>query len=311
MPEAPLDHISGRFALPVMRSVMTIPVIVERFVEKAPASGADVLCLDLEDSVPPDEKLAARPLARKAIESYVGQGPSPDSAPRFQIYTRVNGFWSGLIEGDLDAIIVPGLNGVVISKAETPDMIREIDAQLAGLERERGIEPGSIAIMPLIETAKGVVKAAEICEASPRLTGAMFGAEDYATDMGVERTTEGSEILFARTQVAIACRAAAIEAIDTPDPDYSDPDHLRREMRLAKSLGYRGKLCIHPLQVQIANEIFRPAAAEVAEARLIVEAFEREGLARGRAAIPLGGKMVDTPIYWRAKRLLEAAHKAQ
>jgi citrate lyase subunit beta/citryl-CoA lyase len=300
MSEAPLDHISGRFALPVMRSVMTVPVIVERFVEKAPSSGADVLCLDLEDSIPPDEKLAARPLARKAIEAYQGQGA-------FQIYTRVNGFWSGLIEGDLDAIVHPGLDGVVISKAESADMVREIDSHLTRSEKERGIEPGAVAIMPLIETAKGVAKCYEICEASPRLTGAIFGAEDYATDMGVERTTEGSEILFARTQVAIACRAAGIEAIDTPDPDYTDADHLRREMRLAKSLGYRGKLCIHPLQVQIANEIFRPAEAEVAEARLIVEAFERDGLAKGRAAIPFGGKMVDTPIYWRAKRLLEAA----
>jgi citrate lyase subunit beta/citryl-CoA lyase len=302
MSEAPLDHISGRFALPVMRSVMTVPVIVERFVEKAPSSGADVICLDLEDSVPPDEKLAARPLARKAIETMPRAG--------FQVYTRVNGFWSGLIEGDLEAIVRPGLDGVVISKAESADMIREIDSHLSRLENERGIDPGTVAIMPLIETAKGVAKSYEICEASPRLTGAIFGAEDYATDMGVERTTEGAEILFARTQIAIACRAAGIEAIDTPDPDYTDADHLRREMRLARSLGYRGKLCIHPLQVQIANEIFRPAEAEVAEARLIVEAFERDGLAKGRAAIPLGGKMVDTPIYWRAKRLLEAAESA-
>ena len=311
MSEAPLDHISSRFALPVMRSVMTVPVIVERFVEKAPSSGADVLCLDLEDSVPPDEKLAARPLARKAIETYVGQGPSTDNGASFQVYSRVNGLWSGLIEGDLEAIVFRGLDGVVISKTESADMIREIDSHLSRLETERGIEPGSIAIMPLIETAKGVARCYEICEASPRLTGAIFGAEDYATDMGVERTTEGSEILFARTQVAIACRAVGIEAIDTPDPDYTDADHLRREMRLAKSLGYRGKLCIHPLQVQIANEIFRPADSEIAEARLIVEAFERDGLAKGRAAIPLGGKMVATPIYWRAKRLLEAADKSQ
>lgn len=299
MSEAPLDHISGRFAPPVMRSVMTVPVIVERFVEKAPSSGADVICLDLEDSIPPAEKLAARPLARKAIETMPRVG--------FQVYTRVNGFWSGLIEGDLDEVVRPGLQGVVISKAESRDMIREIDSRLDRLEKERGIDAGAIAIMPLIETAKGVAKCYEICESSPRLTGAIFGAEDYATDMGVERTADGSEILFARTQVAIACRAAGIEAIDTPDPDYTDEAHLRREMRLAKSLGYRGKLVIHPFQVQLANEIFRPSDSEIAEARLIVAAFERDGLAQGRAAIPLGGKMVDTPIYWRAKRLLEAA----
>ena len=287
-----------------MRSVMTVPVIVERFVEKAPSSGADVICLDLEDSVPPAEKLAARPLARKAIET---MSEIQGLRPSHQIYVRVNGSWSGLIEGDLEAVVRPGLQGVVISKTESVEMIREIDALLERIENQHSMPPGRVSVMPLLETAKGVARAYAICEASPRLTGAIFGAEDYATDMGVERTSEGAEILFARTQIAIACRAAGIEAIDTPDPDYTDEDHLRREMRLAKSLGYRGKLVIHPFQVQLANEIFRPTEAEIADARLIVEAFERDGLAQGRAAIPLGGKMVDTPIYWRAKRLLEAA----
>jgi citrate lyase subunit beta / citryl-CoA lyase len=302
MGEQPLDHISGRFAAPVMRSVMTVPVIVERFIEKAPGAGADVICLDLEDSVPPAEKAAARPLTRKAIETMPRAG--------YLMYARVNGIWSGLMEDDLNEIVRPGLDGVVISKAESAETIELLAGQLIGLEIEHGMEARSVAIMPLIETAKGVAKCYEICEASPRLTGAIFGAEDYATDMGIERTADGAEILWARTQIAITCRAAGIEAIDTPDPDYTNADHLRREMRLAKSLGYRGKLCIHPLQVQIANEVFRPGEAEVAEARLIVAAFERDGLAHGRAAIPLGGKMVDTPIYWRAKRLLELAEKS-
>jgi citrate lyase subunit beta/citryl-CoA lyase len=301
MPEGGLEHISQRFAAPVMRSVMTVPVIVARFVEKAPEAGADVICLDLEDSVPPEQKEAARPLAARAIDSMPRTG--------YAMYIRVNGFWTGLIDDDLDAVVRPGLQGVVISKTESADMIRQTDLRLARLEREHGMEAGSVAIMPLIETAKGIVKSAEICEASERLTGAIFGAEDFATDMGIERTAEGSEILWARTQLAIACRAAGIEAIDTPDPDYTDAEHLRKEMLLAKSLGYRGKLCIHPLQVQIANEVFRPSEAQVAEARLIVEAFERDGLAKGRAAIPLDGKMVDTPIYWRAKRLVELADK--
>jgi citrate lyase subunit beta/citryl-CoA lyase len=299
MSEGGLQHISQRFAAPVMRSVMTVPVIVQRFIDKAPSAGADVLCLDLEDSVPPEQKESARAPAARAIDSMPRTG--------YLMYVRVNGFWTGLIEDDLDAVVRPGLQGVVISKTESVDMVKQVELRLAMLEREHAMEPGSVAIMPLIETAKGILKSANICEASSRLTGAIFGAEDYATDMGIERTADGAEILWARTQLAVACRAAGIEAIDTPDPDYTDEEHLRKEMRLARSLGYRGKLCIHPLQVQIANETFRASEDEIAEARLIVEAFERDGLAKGLAAIPFDGKMVDTPIYWRAKRLVELA----
>lgn len=301
MAEGGVQHISQRFSAPAMRSVMTVPVIVPRFVEKAPDAGADVICLDLEDSVPPDQKEAARPLAAAAIDSMPRTG--------YAMYIRVNSSWTGLIGDDLDAVVRPGLQGVVISKTESVDIVRQVDLRLARLEREHGIDAGSVAIMPLIETARGITRCVDICESSSRLSGAIFGAEDYATDMGIERTAEGSEILWARTQLAVACRAAGIEAIDTPDPDYTDAEHLRKEMRLARSLGYRGKLCIHPLQVQVANEVFRPSDAEVAEARLIVDAFERDGLAQGRAAIALGGKMIDTPIYWRAKRLVDLAEK--
>jgi citrate lyase subunit beta/citryl-CoA lyase len=297
-----LEHISQRAAAPIMRSVMTVPVIVPRFIDKAPESGADVLCLDLEDSVPPAEKVPARALARKAIETMPRTG--------YAMYIRVNGFWTGLIEEDLRQVVVAGLEGIILSKTESTDEIAQADEWLSGLERERGMKSGAIALMPLIETAKGVANSYPICQASPRLTGAVFGAEDYATDMGIERTEEGQEILWARSQVAIAAHAAGITAIDTPDPDYTDAAHLRRQMKLARNLGYRGKLCIHPLQVQIANEAFAPAEAEVAEARAIVEAFERDGLAQGRAAIPLDGKMVDTPIYWRAKQLLSWAETA-
>jgi citrate lyase subunit beta/citryl-CoA lyase len=225
------------------------------------------------------------------------------------LYVRVNGFWSGLTEGDLVEVVRPGLNGVVLSKAESVAEIERADALLYRLEREHGLEPGSVALAPLVETAKGIAYAREICAASDRLSAAVFGAEDYATDIGVQRTEAGDEIRWARSALAVAAHAAGITPIDTPDPDYTDEGHLRREMELAKSMGYRGKLCIHPTQVAIANEVFRPGDAEIAEAKLIVEAFEKDGLSQGRAAIPLGGKMVDTPIYWRAKRVLEMSNE--
>jgi citrate lyase subunit beta/citryl-CoA lyase len=294
-------HISQHAEIGVMRSLMTVPVIVQRFVEKAPAAGADVICLDLEDSVPPAEKATARPLARQAIE---------ELGSAHAVYVRVNGYWTGLTDDDLAAVVRPGLAGVVLSKAESADAVRQLDDTLTRLEREHAIEAGDVAIMPLLETAKGIMEAYDICRASPRIAGAIFGAEDYATDMGVRRTDAGEEILWARSLVAVACRAAGIAAIDTPDPNYTDETRLRREMNLAKSLGYGGKLCIHPFQVQLANEVFRPGDEEIAEARAIVEAFERDGLAKGRAAIAVDGKMIDTPIYWRAKHLVDWAEAA-
>ena len=283
----------------VMRSMMTVPVIVQRFVDKAPAAGADAICLDLEDSIPPAEKAAARPLARQAIEAMPRSG--------FALYVRVNGYATGLTEADLVAVVRPGLDGIVLSKADSAEMIAGLDAHLGRLEAGHGIEAGHVAIVPLIETAKGMMEAYDVCRASPRVSGAIFGAEDSATDMAIKRTDTAEEVLWARNMVAVACHAARIAAIDTPDPNYSDETHLRREMTKAKSLGYTGKLCIHPTQVQIANEIFSPAEDEVAEARTIVAGFERDGLAKGIAAIAVDGKMIDTPIYWRARRIVEWA----
>ncbi len=293
---------SGKRRIPLMRSVLTVPVIVPRFIEKAPAAGADVICLDLEDSVPPAEKAAARVPAAAAIDRMAGGA--------FSIFVRVNGLATGLLEDDLVAVVRPGLDGLIVSKANSAEDMRWVDDRLTSLERDTGLEPGTVAIVPLIETAAGIRNCYAICEASPRIVGAVFGAEDFATDMGIQRTREGHEVLWARTQVAVACRAAGIIPIDTPDPDYGDEAHLEREMTFGRSLGYRGKLCIHPAQVAIANRVFRPTGQEIAEARVLVEAFEREGLARGRAAIALDGRMVDTPIYQRAKRLLEWAEAA-
>ena len=223
------------------------------------------------------------------------------------MFVRVNALWTGLLEDDLLGVVRPGLDGVIVSKTDSVDVVHRVDHYLTLLERDRDMAPGSVAILPLIETAAGVGNCWEICRASPRLVAAVFGAEDFATDMGIQRSRSGEEIRWARTQVAIACHAAGIVPIDTPDPDYTDEEYLEREMTLARSLGYQGKLCIHPTQVAMANRIFCPTGEEIDEARNVVELFEREGIAKGRAAIPSNGRMIDTPIYWRARRLLEWA----
>ena len=284
-----------KHAVTLMRSVLTVPVTNPRFIEKAPTSGADVICLDLEDSIAPAAKAAARALAAAAIDS-IPRGP-------YSVFVRVNGEHTGLLEGDVAAVVRPGLDGIIISKASSPETVKRVARLVSSLEPSRG----SVAIVPLIETAAGVMASLDILRVSPRVTAAVFGAEDFATDMGIQRTRDGEEVRWARAQVAVACHAAGVIPIDTPDPDYSDEEYLEREMALARSLGYRGKLVIHPTQVAIANRMFAPSEAEIAEARAIVEIFEREGLQQGRAAIPLDGKMIDTPIYERAKRLLETA----
>jgi citrate lyase subunit beta/citryl-CoA lyase len=288
--------------MPVMRSLMTVPVVVPRFIEKAPGAGADVICLDIEDSVPTAEKVRARDLAAAALVS-IPAGP-------YAKFVRVNGPTTGLMEDDIAGVVRPGIEGVVISKADSAEVIRAVDDQITALERQHGIEPDWVTIVPLIETARGVVKCLDICEASPRVTAAIFGAEDYATDLGIARTERGEEVLWARTKVAVECHAARVIPIDTPDPDYTDEAHLEREMAAARALGYRGKLVIHPMQVAIANRVFMPSEQELSEARSIVEVFEQEGIAKGLAAIPAEGRMIDTPIYLRAKRLLEWAESA-
>ncbi len=290
-------------ALQLLRSILIFPANVPRFIENAPHSAADAVCLDLEDSVPPDAKATARAAAVGALHSLAGS--------RSALLVRVNGPASGLLEDDLISVVQPGLDGIILSKTEFPEDVVRADHYLTLLERERGIAPGSVAIIALIETAAGVARCHGVCAASARLVGALFGAEDFATDMGVQRTADGQEVLWARAQVAVACRAQDILAIDTPATAYSDEVALEREMTFARTLGYRGKLCIHPAQVAIANRVFSPAPGEIAAARDLVDAFEREGIAQARAAIVFGGRMVDTPMYVRAKRLLEWAESVE
>jgi citrate lyase subunit beta/citryl-CoA lyase len=298
-----------RTDLSLMRSVLTVPVTNPRFIEKAPGTGADVICLDLEDSIAPAEKEGARVLAAKAIE--VLSSPLPRSGRgaggEGLVFVRVNGEHTGLLDGDISAVVRSGLDGIIVSKASSVETIRDVDTLLTRLEAEQGMTVGTVAIAPLIETAPGVMAALDIVRASPRVTAAVFGAEDLATDIGVQRTREGEEIRWARAQVAMACHAVRVTPVDTPDPDYTDEAYLETEMVLGRSLGYRGKLCIHPTQVAMANRIFAPSAEEIEEAREVVALFEREGIAQGRAAIPRNGRMIDTPIYERAKRLLESA----
>jgi citrate lyase subunit beta/citryl-CoA lyase len=286
----------------VLRSLLFVPAHRPRFIEKAPESPADAICLDLEDSVPWNEKPKARDAAAEAIPSMPRTG--------YMLLVRVNGLETGLLEEELEAIVGPGLDGISLPKADTSRTMQHVDAVLTHLEKMRGLPEGQVKVIPWIELALAVVNAYEICTSTRRCIAASFGAEDFSTDMGLKRTQEGQEIAWPRAAMAVACRAANVLPIDTPDTNYKDLEHFERDCRYALSVGYRGKYCIHPSQVEICNRIFSPDPAEVEEARKIVEVFEREGVAKGLGAIGMEGKLVDIPVYVRAQRLLAWAEAA-
>ena len=275
--------------------MLSVPGLRERFIEKAQSVPADVILLDLEDSVPPARKLEARERVRAAI-------PRFDKRGRW-LFVRPNDLSTGLLERDLEALVQPGLDGIHLPKTHSADVLRQVDHYLSLLERVRDLAPGSVRIIAWIESAQGVAEVESICRASPRLIGASMGAEDYATSLGVMRTRAGQEIEFARARVANAAIAAGLIPIDCPEPDYQDLAHFERDIRHARELGYRGKYCIHPAQVELANQVFSPDRAQLDWAERVAKAYaeaEREGL----GAVGVDGAMVDRPIYQRALDLL-------
>jgi citrate lyase subunit beta/citryl-CoA lyase len=224
--------------------------------------------------------------------------------PNYLLVVRVNGLDTGLLEDDLLAVVVPALQGISLPKVDRPETIRQVDHYLTILEKERGIPPGQVKIIPWVESPQAVLSAEEICRASPRLLGASFGGEDFSVGMGIQRSKEGREVEWPRYRMALACRAAGILPIDTPYMDFRDLEQLEREARLVRSMGYVGKYCIHPSQVEVVNKVFVPTQEEIAQARRVVAAYE-EGERRGVGAVAMDGLVVDRPVYVRAQALLE------
>jgi citrate lyase subunit beta/citryl-CoA lyase len=284
--------------LPVYRSLIFVPGIRENMIEKARGFAADVIVLDLEDSVPPAEKEQARQIVRRAVPALAALGHT--------VHVRVNPVGSGLVGDDLAAVVCPELSGVNLPKVESAQDIRDIDVLMREQELERGVKPGAAALIPAIESARGVLRCEEICRASTRLTAVTLGADDYTADLGVHRTREGRELDYARQVMAVCARAADILALDTPFADFRDEEGLVRESEWVRSLGFKGKYLIHPGQIGPVNRVFRPSEEEVAYARRIVEAFE-EAVAQGHAAVQVEGRMVDTPVAKRARSLIELA----
>jgi len=286
----------GETIMAVMRSVFYVPGNNEKMVGKAPEFPADIITLDLEDSVPPAEKPKAREVVRENLK-YAGTGGS-------RVYSRINNWETLMTNDDLEAIVHEGLSGVCLAKTGEPDNVKRLDWKLEELERRRGLQVGSIAIQLLIETAKGVINAYASATASKRVNSLIFGAVDYTKDMRVKLTSEGVEQLYARYYTAVAARAAGCVAIDCPFVDFKNVEAFEKSVLEGRQMGYEGRMLIHPSQIEPSHRIYTPAPEDVEWAKGVVKVFEEEGIAKGAAAVSYLGKMVDTPVYENARTIL-------
>jgi citrate lyase subunit beta/citryl-CoA lyase len=271
--------------------------------EKVGQCGADAVILDLEDAVPIAEKAATRAAVHAAVQRIA-------TCP---VYVRINplvastGFSQPIGAADLQAIVCQELAGIILPKVEAASQVQHAERLLATLEQERGLNAGAIDLIPIIETAGGVHRAYEIAAAGTRLRRLAFGAGDFTRDIGVRWSRREVESQYARSALVIASRAAGLEApLDSVWVDLRDQRGLVRSARLAKQLGFQGKMCIHPGQVEPVNAVFSPTPEEVAAARRVIEVF-RHAETQGLASIQLDGQFIDYPIVEAAQRLLATA----
>ena len=259
----------------LLRTLLFVPGNRQNMIEKARHLPADALVLDLEDSVPISEKASARAQVRDSLAELTQQGAAAGVERKGRkVFVRINSLASGLAEEDLEAVITSDIDGINQPKPASARDIEEIAAIIERLERERGITAGHIKLIPWVETARGLIHAFDIASASPRVVGISFGAEDFTLDTGIIRTEDGSELLYPRTMVVIAAKAANVIPIDTPYNNFRDEAGLINESTLARRLGFEGKCLIHPSQIETVNSIFRPSPDEVGYARRVVAAFE-------------------------------------
>jgi len=271
-------------------------------VVKAATAPADAVIFDLEDAVAIDDKETARILAADLVSLIKQRG--------IQTFVRVNSLSTGLTDADLKSSIVKGLDGVILPKTETGADVVRLCEMLNEAEKHSGVTPQSTVLIPLIETAKGIANCYEIASASSRVVAVAFGAGDYCRDLGrdISMVSEQQiELLYPRSHMVNMSRAAGIQAIDTPFLGLlTDRGGLLREVELAVRLGFKGKQCIHPSQIEPINSMFSPSEEDVRRATRIAESFE-EAQARGLGAISFEGRMIDYMSYCQARDVLAKA----
>ncbi|WP_020526898.1 HpcH/HpaI aldolase/citrate lyase family protein [Flexithrix dorotheae] len=282
-----------------LRTMFFVPSYMTKFLEKATTLEADALILDLEDSVPNENK----PEARENIKNFLDR-----DAFKQKVFIRVNSIDSNLLSEDLKWTIHENTDGFMFTKIQNEQDIFYFDKLLLQLEADNGFPEGKFKMCPLIETAEAVLRAYEIGISSKRMIGLAFGGEDYLRDLDGLHKEHGTSLLVPRSNIVIAARAAKIEPIDTPYLDIHDLKGFKNEVELARELGFSGSLTIHPSQLKIANKAFSPSDLEIEEAERIIAAI-KESEKKGMGVTLLDGKLIGPPMQKRAESVLKKVEK--
>lgn len=276
------------------RSLLFVPGNNPRFLEKAKTSPADIVCFDLEDSVPDSEKKTARNLIKEALKSRDSYSSS--------VYVRTNSPASGKIPDDLAEIIQKGLDGIVIPKVNNAKELAKIIKIITTIEKKRKLKP--VSVIPSIESAEGVVNTYDIAKSSKRIPAVVFGVFDLLNDLKIEYTKQPEGAKYSRAKIPVDARAAGVLAIDAIWQDLKDVDGLKQDCMIGKSLGYSGKSIIHPDQIMPAHELFAPNKSEIEWATKVCSIYESSSK-KGKGATLVDGKMIDEVHYKQAKTLLD------
>lgn len=283
------------------RTMLFIPGNNPSMLMNSVVFGSDCVIFDLEDAVSEKQKDAARILVRNALKTL--------NFENIEVFVRINDISTKYWKHDLEEVMKGKMNSILLPKTESPESVQEAQKYIEELEKQYNIEK-QITIMPLLETALGIENAFQIAKSSERIEGLFLGAEDLTADLGAKRTKEGKEILYSRSRVVTAAKAANILAIDTPFTDVDDDEGLVNDTIFAKEIGFDGKASISPRHVDIINNIFMPSKEEIIYAHKVIDAIEKAEK-EGKGVVSLEGKMIDAPIVNRARKVLLILNKSR
>jgi len=283
----------------MLRSMLFLPGNTPNMLINGSCLGADAVIFDLEDAVAPAEKDSARILVRNTLRYMDFSG--------CQRIVRINCVDTPYWQEDLKAVLPWKPELILLPKAGSAEDVRKADAFMTVLEEQQGLEPNTVGLMPLIETAMGVENAFSIAASCKRVKALFLGAEDLTADLQCKRTKEGQEILYARTRLVVAARAAGVDVYDTPFTDVNDDEGIWTDAEFARGLGFTGKASISPRHVEVINQVFSPSEKEINYAYEVMAAIT-EAKKQGKGAVSLHGKMIDAPIVARAERTIAMAN---